>query len=218
MRKTIISFLLGIALGIGFFAGIYYFSEQDAEDRQARDVLDYAIDEWTIDRTRAEELLYAQIRYQPEFSFFRKGFIPDTVKALATRVESIYKIPQGVTVAQWCLESRFGLSDLRAKNYFGHTLAAVKQYMDQPMSVWRREKTVIDDSIVTGKPVAFAKYGSMAECFDVHGKYLSRSKLYANAFTKTSSEEFARALSEHYATDPEYALKLIVIMRRYNLN
>jgi len=51
----------------------------------------------------------------------------------------------------------------------------------------------------------------------VHGKYLSRSERYKRAFRQTSPEGFAREMARRYATDPDYGLKIIAIMRRYEL-
>jgi flagellum-specific peptidoglycan hydrolase FlgJ len=69
------------------------------------------------------------------------------------------------------------------------------------------------------QPVQFAEFKNIAECFDVHAKYLSSSRRYAKAFAVRSPEKFVKELAAAgYAQDPEYALKLITIMRRHYLN
>jgi flagellum-specific peptidoglycan hydrolase FlgJ len=126
-------------------------------------------------------------------------------------------MPKGVVLAQWALESRWGMSALGASNYFGHTFLAVKRFMAEPSFVSVREKVMRGGRMVLGDTVRFARYRNMAECFSVHGRYVSQSGMYASAFKTRSPEDFARELAKRYATDPSYAIKLIVIMRRYGL-
>jgi flagellar protein FlgJ len=212
MRKLLISFLVGCIIGAGVCLALFLSHQKPSEDSHALETLDYAIDQWTAQRFDAEAI--AAIG----FPGAKVGYIPDTVYALARRVDSLYHVPEGVVIAQWILESRFGLSDLKANNFFGHTFLAVRAYMSDPKYVLRREKVVVSDAISTGKPVRFALYKDIAESFDTHGKYLSQSGRYRLAFSTISPEEFAKRLSKGgYASDPDYALKLIVIMRRYKL-
>ena len=212
MRKLIYSFLAGCVIGGGVVLALLLSAQKPSEDTSALETLDWEINEWTS----AKDGDYTTARLG--FPGARPGFIPDTVYALARRVDSLYKVPKGVVIAQWCLESRWGTRDLGAENYFGLTYAAVKPFMTNPRFVWRRDKVMKDGKITTGPPVRFAQFNDMATCFDVHSIYLSRSTRYKRAFVTRSPEEFARRLSEcGYATDPSYALKLIVIMRRYKL-
>lgn len=221
MRKILYSFFAGFVVGASLLLALSLLREAAPwrqEQLDATRTLDFLIDEWSADRTPVDTVSIAQIRRVLEIPDARIGFIPDTVRKLAQGLDSLYHIPTGVTIAQWILESRWGLSELGVSNYFGHTFAAVKSYMDEPSFVIRRERVMRGDSIVAGRAVSFARYRTIAECFDVHGKYLSGSARYSSAFKQTSSERFARALSKAgYATDPDYALKLIAIMRRHNL-
>jgi flagellum-specific peptidoglycan hydrolase FlgJ len=53
----------------------------------------------------------------------------------------------------------------------------------------------------------------------MYGRYISGSPLYRSAFKPGNSpEKFARELAKHYAADLDYALKLIILMRKYKLN
>jgi len=144
------------------------------------------------------------------------GTVPDTVKALARRVQLLYHVPEGVVVAQWILESKWGLADLGANNYFGHTYAATKKFYSPSRFVLKQDKQYVNGNVKLVR-VRFARYTDIAQCFDVHGKYLSASVYYRDAFKQTSPEKFARSLAKHYAADPDYALKLITIMHRYKL-
>jgi len=181
----------------------------------ATSTLDWLIDQW------ADEIQYnfilSNITPNTELLDAKPGYFPDTVRSLATITETDFKIPKGVTLAQWALESKWGLNALGAKNYFGHTYNAVKDYMLDPQWVELRERTISQGQITTGKIVRFAKYKNIKECFATHGLYVSQSELYRTAFDQASPENFAKELGKRYATDPEYSIKLITIMKRYHL-
>ncbi len=222
MRKLAFVFLLGALIGGSVVGSLYYLAREKllTENEQATETLDFLIGEWTAQRELPDTVVArAQLPSRIELPDARSGFFPDTVRKLAARIESLYRVPKGVTLAQWALESGWGKSNLNASNYFGHTWLAVKPFLkDTTWFVVRREKKMEGGQIVAGPAARFALYRTIAECFDVHGQYLSRSTRYANAFGAGSSELFARELSKAgYATDPDYALKLIAIMKRYRL-
>jgi flagellum-specific peptidoglycan hydrolase FlgJ len=133
-------------------------------------------------------------------------------------VEARYKVPSAVTLAQWALESRWGKNNLGVSNYFGHTYAATKTFIASPKFVVFHELINASGTSRPGRLVKFASYRSITECFDAHGQYLSTSQLYRDAFFATNAEQFAKIISLHYATDPDYATKLITIIRRYKLS
>ena len=217
MRKLLLAFFLGLTIASAVWIALLQIAPK--EQVNALQTLDYLIDEWTSQREEInDDARQAQVLARIELPNARPGFFPDTVRALAHSIQTLYRIPEGVTLAQWVLESNWGRNNLAASNYFGHTLAAVRPYMAQPRFVMRREKAVLNGVIVTGKPVAFALYANIAECFIVHGLYISQSRRYEKARAESSAERFALALSKAgYAEDPDYGLKLIAIMRRYRL-
>ena len=139
------------------------------------------------------------------------GYFPDTVKYLAKQVEQHYHVPAAVTLAQWALESCWGKNNLGVSNYFGHTFAATGKFTTLHKFVPRKEK------LLNKRTLKFTVYTSIAECFEAHGKYLAQSKLYRAAFFTSDAENFARAIACSYTEAPEYATKLITIMRRYQL-
>lgn len=110
-----------------------------------------------------------------------------------------------VTVAQAALESNFGQSRLsqKANNYFG-----IKAKSGQPsveMRTWE---------VVNGKRIEirarFAKFASMEECFAARDHMILRLPCYAEARACASDPEaFVRALAKRWATDPEYAEKVL---------
>lgn len=219
MRKLLSSFLLGCLIGASVILALLEL-RPTSKEREALRTLDFVINEWTADRT--SEIRPAQLPAHKEIPDARPGHVPDTVIALSKRLHSLYNIPTSITIAQWILESSWGRNNLGASNYFGHTLNAVLPFKKDSAFVLRREKVPAPPDttpeFATGRPVRFASYTNIVECFDVHGQYLSRSKRYRSVFETASWEAFARGLSKAgYATDPEYALKLITIIKRYRL-
>lgn len=116
-------------------------------------------------------------------------------------------LPAQITVAQAALESRHGQSQLsrEANNYFG-----IKARQGQPsieLPTWE---------VFGGRRVSikarFARYSSMEECFAARDAIILRLPCYAEARACAAHpEKFVRALAKRWATDPEYAEKLLEI-------
>lgn len=65
---------------------------------------------------------------------------------------------------------------------------------------------------------AFRAYTSLANSILDHGDLLTSNPVYRGAFRYTSdAKQFAREIARYYATDPNYASKLIELMKRYKL-
>lgn len=127
-------------------------------------------------------------------------------KPLALKVQDKYGIPYGVCVAQAALETGWGRY-VKGTNYFGikgqGQQFATHEYVDG------KRINIVD---------SFRAYESMEDSFNDYGHFLTTQPRYAKAFQTSNSEEFARELQRAgYATDPEYASKLISIMRRWGL-
>lgn len=115
--------------------------------------------------------------------------------------------PPGIAVAQAALESAWGRSRLatEAHNYFGIKAHGGMPYVALPTT-----------EVIGGRPqrvhARFARYESMADCFRDRDAILTRVALYAEARAAAREPQaFARALARHWATDPEYAEKLLVL-------
>ena len=124
----------------------------------------------------------------------------------AIRNRERYGIPAAITLGQGILESAGGTSYLATKgnNHFG-----IKASSD-----WDG-RTICKP----GESVKYRKYASVADCFADHARFLSR-KRYAPLFRLkiTDYKGWARKLKEcGYATDPNYASKLIKVIETYNL-
>ncbi len=158
----------------------------------------------------------AQERSVPAAASAEERFIADAVAA-AQASQRDTGVPASVTLAQAILESNWGKSKLTllAKNYFGMKATsrpgpAGVVYIDTWEHLNGRNVTV---------RAAFRAYNSMAESFTDHGLYLRDNKIYAEAMKHTDdARQFARLIhAAGYATDPNYAAKLIRLMDRYNL-
>lgn len=128
--------------------------------------------------------------------------------AMAVDQQSEFGIPASITLAQGLLESAAGQSTLarEGNNHFG-----IKCHAD-----WKGETMLRDDD---APDECFRVYENAAHSFDDHSRFLCR-KRYAPLFTHdvTDYQAWARGLSAcGYATDPQYADRLIAIIERYAL-
>lgn len=120
-----------------------------------------------------------------------------------------YGVPASITLAQGLLESAAGRSTLarEAMNHFG-----IKCH-----SEWNGPGMLRNDD----KPnECFRVYSSVAESFRDHSLFL-RKKRYASLFDlePTDYVGWAKGLKRcGYATDPNYAARLISIIELYSLN
>ena len=65
----------------------------------------------------------------------------------------------------------------------------------------------------------FKKYSSKSESFNHYAKLLSTAKRYSKVKTAKDYKEAAKYIQEAgYATDPNYADKIISVIEKYNLN
>lgn len=129
-------------------------------------------------------------------------------KQAAVNQELTHKIPACITLAQGLLESAAGKSELatEANNHFG-----IKCH-----STWTGETFTHNDETLNE---CFRKYASAEESFEDHALFLEKPR-YQSLFALpiTDYKGWARGLKEcGYATDPNYAPKLIKIIEDYDL-
>lgn len=131
-------------------------------------------------------------------------------KDLAIEQMLRYRIPASITLAQGLFESAAGRSDLvrQGNNHFGikcHTSwMGPKQYQD-------------DDA----RGECFRVYSDAKESYEDHSQFLARQSRYACLFNLSTSDYkgWARGLKQcGYATNPQYANKLIQIIELYKLH
>ncbi|MEE2977538.1 MAG: glucosaminidase domain-containing protein [Pseudomonadota bacterium] len=127
---------------------------------------------------------------------------PDAVNA-AVATQQKYGVPAAVTLGQYGLESSFGKRmPAGSNNPFGIKATAGQPYVEA-------ETTEVINGVAQRVKQRFAKYDSLADAFDAHGKLLATGKAYAEA-RKHSDDPmaYADALTGKYATDPQYGAKL----------
>ena len=126
-------------------------------------------------------------------------------------------VPASVTIAQAILESAWGASRLSSEsnNFFG-----IKA-QERPGSggvVWFDTWEVVNGAnVIQREP--FRAYTTMVDSFVDHGRFFIQNPRYAAALAASGDpKQFAREINRAgYATDPNYAPKLIGLMDRFNL-
>ncbi|MFQ5664361.1 MAG: glycoside hydrolase family 73 protein [Terriglobia bacterium] len=131
------------------------------------------------------------------------------------RLQQRTGLPASVVLAQAILESNWGRSLLarRNRNLFGikahtRTNAAAVVYSTREYTGGRRRR----------QKARFAHYPGYEACLEDYARLLARPR-YASA-RAVAANPFAFAVELQrcgYATDPRYAYKLSILIRRYNL-
>lgn len=144
-------------------------------------------------------------------------FQADFLRRLLPQVLALQQrtgLPASVVLAQAILESDWGRSLLARRN---SNLFGIKAHPRHPEAVLyttteyaggrpRREKT------------RFAHYESFEACLDDYARLLARPRYAPARAVIANPAAFARELQRcGYATDPRYAHKLSVLIRRYRL-
>ena len=127
-------------------------------------------------------------------------------------IEEMYRtgVPASITLAQGLLESGNGLSELAVKgnNHFG-----IKCGSD-----WDGKSVRYDDD---ARNECFRAYKHPKQSYEDHSKFLASRSRYASLFKLkiTDYKGWARGLKRAgYATDPNYAQRLINLIELYNLD
>lgn len=135
---------------------------------------------------------------------------------LGKEVEAKYHIPYQVVVAQACLESGFGQSDLtqKALNCFGYKTGSSK------VPYVTMETTEYRNGVRGREPAHFRSYSNLRESFMDYGKLLSGASRYRKAFDyKDDPKRFLEeVIKGGYATDPNYVAKAEKTVATYGLN
>ena len=134
----------------------------------------------------------------------------ETYKEIAISKMVEYKIPASITLAQGIFESASGTSRLatEANNHFG-----IKCHKE-----WTGNTIYIDDDETNE---CFRRYSNVEDSFIDHSNFLTSRPRYAELFTLeiTDYKGWSYGLKKAgYATNPQYAEKLIELIERYNLN
>ena len=171
---------------------------------------------WRQQTVNNERLRQAQL--EKEQSLQSKEKFIKVVAPIAQRADKPYGLFPSVTIAQACLESNFGQSELSRKynNLFG-----VKGTDPNTSRELTTSEFVNDHwETVTGR---FRVYDTYEESIEAHTRLFVNGttwnrKQYQHVLAAKDYATQAQALeTDGYATDPDYAKKLIDIIKEFNL-
>lgn len=148
--------------------------------------------------------IQSQVRWNQAYQQYINQY-----KDLAIEQMMKYRIPASITLAQGLLESGAGLSELARKgnNHFG-----IKCHG------WRGRTVYYDDD---AKNECFRAYPNAYESYEDHSKFLVSGQRYHKLFSLqiTDYKGWAKGLkAAGYATNPQYANRLIDIIKVYELD
>lgn len=126
-------------------------------------------------------------------------------------------VPASITMAQALHESQYGRSDLarQANNHFG---IKCKKYW-KGRTYFHKD----DDRDTSGNLInsCFRSYENVFDSYIDHSNFLSQTTHYQHLFNYSRKDyiSWAHGLKKSgYATDPNYAYKLIKFIEKYNLS
>lgn len=169
---------------------------------------------------QSEQIRQAQLQRQQEQVKLlkqRKAFIKK-IGPIAREVDKSYDLLPSITIAQACLESNYGQSDLSQKynNLFG-----VKGTNPNTSAVMTT-KEYVKDKWVTVK-ARFQIYDSYEASIRAHARLFQNGTTwnhdqYKHVLASKDYKTQAKALvTDGYATDPDYADKLINLIEQFDL-
>jgi flagellum-specific peptidoglycan hydrolase FlgJ len=133
----------------------------------------------------------------------------------AIECEKAAGIPHAFTLAQGALESAWGSSVLAIKGFNLFGVKADASWHGATLVLPTKEHIGGKDVTVVAK---WRKYASWQECMLDHAKFFHTNPRYKHALETTDPIEFARRVAAaRYATDPNYADKIIAVMKSNNL-
>lgn len=128
------------------------------------------------------------------------------------------KIFNSVTIAQACLESAFGQSDLARG---GNNLFGIKASAPWTGPVFNKDSLEERSGVLKPENSDFRSYATIEDSIADHASFFEsteyRKSYYAKVLNATTPEEQARALTGTYATDSRYGDKLIKFINDYDL-
>jgi flagellum-specific peptidoglycan hydrolase FlgJ len=132
----------------------------------------------------------------------------------AQAAQATTRIPAAFSVAEAALESGWG-AHCPGNNLYG--VKADASWHGPVVSECTREVIHGADTHITAN---FRAYPSWQASFEDHGRFLDPTvnPRYAPAYLTSTPQDFARAVAAAgYATDPNYADKIIQIMEQHHL-
>lgn len=126
------------------------------------------------------------------------------------------RIPASFTIAQAILESGWGASQGTALGCNLFNIKASKQWHGP--TFWRDTLEHVNGKDIR-VPAEWRKYDTWLMAINDHARFLTTNPRYQPCFKETTGAGFARAVAEAgYATDPEYANKIIAVINGRKLD
>ena len=126
------------------------------------------------------------------------------------------KIPASFVVADAALESGWGKSLLSVKGFNLFGVKADQSWAGETLAMQTREYVNGQWVIV---PALWRKYPDWLGSISDHAKFLLTNPRYKSCFASKTGVAFALAVQvAGYATDPDYASKLVSIIGQHNLS
>lgn len=121
-----------------------------------------------------------------------------------------------LTIAQAILESGWGTSEL---TIHGNALFGIKATKSWKGKVYcSKTKECYDGVNMVTEDAVFRAYGSWEESIKDHSAFLKKYKRYENVIGETNYKKACEDVEDAgYATDPDYANKLIKLIEDYDL-
>lgn len=173
---------------------------------------------WVSNTSRRNVVQLDYSGADPRISSQEKQAFISRLIPIAEQEQQKYHLLASITIAQAALESDWGQSQLASKynNLFG--------IKDDSASA----KTMTTKEYVNGRWIVveapFATYKNWDASVQAHTQFLAQGKSwdpkrYQSVFEAQNYRQAARALQKKgYATDPNYAAKLINFIQTYHLN
>jgi flagellum-specific peptidoglycan hydrolase FlgJ len=116
-------------------------------------------------------------------------------------------------LAQAALETGYGRAVIGKANYWGiKKLSWISGSVAVPTHEWNPLTKQSEPAIAY-----FADFAGPQEAFDAYGRLVSNSPTYQDARDAGDLESYVEALAGHWASDPQYAAKVMLIIGEHNL-
>lgn len=131
-----------------------------------------------------------------------------------------HAIPASITLGQAILESQYGQSELarQANNHFGIKISP--EWIESDRHCMFSNEWIVSTKKMKSILSCFKKYMTVGDCYANHSHFLVTKQWYRPLFklSKQDYKAWAKGLQKAgYATDPNYATKLITIIEKYQL-
>ncbi|MGY3744355.1 glycoside hydrolase family 73 protein [Oenococcus kitaharae] len=174
--------------------------------------------DYYLQRSQSMSQIYARLLEGPNTEVYRKLFIKKRAP-YARQLQGQYRVLASINLAQTILESQWGTSTLASKynNYYG-----IKAQGNQ-RSVEMSTREYLNGKWVTEKD-RFAVYANWQAGMLAHAQFIRNgTNLNAGQFKDVLAsgnyrDAAAALVKDGYATDPDYAQKIVAIIENYKLN